>query len=120
MSVFKLAIAAARAALLLSEAWRASPDANTFEPTLLTNSPELTVADSADGPATPPGFTLLDNYAVTAEQITYFATLSWRYETVNSALRTLNVAVAWQQRGHSSLDFNDADKIFRLTTYAEN
>ena len=115
-----LYVAAARTALLLSEGWRAADEPNTFDPTLLAGTPELVITVAAEGAPAPPGFTSLGNYAIVADEVRYLATLSWKYAAPGSSLRTLNVVVAWEQRGSGLNGFDKMDKTFKLTTYAEN
>lgn len=115
-----LQVAAARFALLLSEAWRAAPDANAFDPTSLTDTPELLINLAADGPPAPTGSIPLGSYVIVADGASYSATLSSGYEPSALPLRTLNVAVRWQLGAATSLGYKTIDKVFTLTTYRED
>jgi len=76
---------------------------------------DLTITASS-GPAEPTDFTLLGSYTVTVNGANYYITLSWK--DVSTGLRALNVVVAWAQRTQGVSSLNDADKSFKLTTYA--
>ena len=115
-----LQIAAARVALLLSEGWRAASDANAFDPVTLTDSPDLLITASIQGPGTPSGFVRLATCQVVAEGISYYATLSWRCALPGSSLKALNVVVAYKHPRSGPTGFGSTDKTFRLTTYTEN
>ncbi len=121
---------AARTALLLCESWRGASNPNTFNPTqLATTNPALAIETITiyEGHAVPADFTLLGNYRITIDAVSYYAVLSWK--DVSPGLRALNVIVAWDQRGSgpSSGGGNvydwgsvDASKSFKLTTYVVN
>jgi len=110
--------ASARIGLLLCESWRGTSDPNTFDPTDPNGfASELTITNSA-GPAEPNGFTPLGSYTVVSDGATYYATMSWK--DVSTGLRALNVVVAWAQREQGTASLNDADKLFKLTTYTPN
>lgn len=109
---------AARVGLLLCEGWRGASDPCSFDPTALgTGALALSLADEGThvGYATPDGFTLLGVYEATAEQVDYYAVLSWN--DVSTGLKALNVVVLWNQRGSEAVDGVYPDKSFKLTTY---
>ena len=108
-------ITAARIGLTLCESWRGIKGIETYDPTAHFGS-TLTITQSADGPDKPEDFTLLGNYTVTLNGANYYITLSWK--DVSIGLRALNIIVAWAQRPQGQSSFNDADKSFKLTTYA--
>lgn len=114
-----LHVAAARTALLLCEGWRATDDPNTFDPTQLADSPDLMITAAKKGPPVPPGFNSLGSYKIVADEVRYWATLSWKYAAPGSSLRALNVVVVWE-RGGGSHGFGKIDKTYKLTTYTEN
>jgi len=112
--------AAARIALLLCENWRGRGYDHTtdYDPVTHLTSAGLTVANSGVGP----GYGLtnhLGQYEITADDVHYWAALS--YDAGADGLRTLNVVVAWAQRQTgSAADIAAAaglDKTFKLTTY---
>jgi hypothetical protein len=109
---------AARVGLLLCEGWRGASDPCLFDPTALgTGALELSLVDEGThvGYATPDDFTLLGVYEATAEQVDYYAVLS--YNDVSAGLKALNVVVLWNQRGSGLADGVYPDKSFKLTTY---
>ena len=110
-------ITAARTAMMLCESWRAVSDANTFDPTQLASSAELTIAADNEGPTVPTNFTALGKYTIGIDSVNYYATLSWQKV---SGVRALNVVMAWDQKAYEGGDFTDTDKSFRLTTYSDN
>ncbi len=117
-----LRAAAGRTALLLCEGWRAVSDANGFDPTQLVSNSNcrLVIEASTEGPGVPLGFTGLGSYVIVADGVSCYATLSWKYVSPGSGLRVLNVDVAWEQRSSGTDGFTNADRRFRLITYAEN
>ena len=111
-----LQTAAARAGLLLCEGWRGIGGVTTYDPVGYLNS-DLNISAST-GPASPAGFTPLGSYKLILEGTDYYATLSW--QDVGSGLRALNVIVGWNQQGGGTSSVQDANKLFKLTTYVEN
>ena len=107
-------ITASRIGLMLCESWRGLGGIETFDPVSYFGS-DLTISTSS-GPAEPGDFTLLGNYTVTVNNANFYITLSWK--DVSTGLRALNIIVAWAQREQGQSSFNDADKTFKLTTYA--
>ena len=107
-------INASRIGLMLCENWRGLGGAETYDPATYFGS-DLIITQSA-GPAEPDDFTLLGSYTVTLNSANYYITLSWK--DVSAGLRALNVIVAWTQRPQGVSSLNDADKSFKLTTYA--
>ena len=108
-------ITAARIGLMLCESWRGVKGTETYDPTAHFGS-TLTITQSIAGPDKPEDFTLLGNYTVTLNGANYYMTLSWK--DVSTGLRALNIVVAWAQREQGTSSLNDADKTFKLTTYA--
>lgn len=112
---------AARIALLFSENWRGlgyerTPD---FDPATYLD-PDMDVALSASGPDYAEGFNALGRYEIVANNVQYWAALSWRQEADD--LRTLNTVIAWESRTGaigSDGDIN-MDKRFKLTTFVSN
>ncbi|MFZ2147034.1 MAG: prepilin-type N-terminal cleavage/methylation domain-containing protein [Sedimentisphaerales bacterium] len=107
-------ITASRIGLMLCENWRGIGGVETYDPATYFGS-DLTITASA-GPDKPEDFTLLGSYTVTLNGTKYYITLSWK--DVSTGLRALNVVVAWAQRPQGVISLNDADKSFKLTTYA--
>jgi len=107
-------ITAARIGLMLCESWRGLGGVDTYDPATYFSS-ALTITQSA-GPDKPEDFTLLGSYTVTLNGANYYITLSWK--DVSTGLRALNIVVAWAQREQGQSSLNDADKSFKLTTYA--
>jgi len=107
-------ITASRIGLMLCEDWRGLGGIETYDPAAYLGT-ALTITPSA-GPDKPGDFTLLGSYTVTLNGAKYYITLSWK--DVSTGLRALNIIVAWAQREQVQSSLNDADKSFRLTTYA--
>ncbi len=107
-------ITASRIGLMLCENWRGIGGIETYDPTTSLGS-DLTITTST-GPAEPADFTLLGSYTITLNGANYYITLSWK--DVSTGLRALNVIVAWAQRTQGVSSLNNADKSFKLTTYA--
>ncbi len=107
-------ITASRIGLMLCENWRGLGGIETYNPVTFLGS-ELTITSSA-GPDKPADFTLLGSYTVTVNNVNFYITLSWK--DVSTGLRALNIIVVWAQRELGQSSLNDADKSFRLTTYA--
>jgi len=115
-SAYRYSAAAARTGLLLCEGWRGIGGADDYDPVGYFSS-DLDIATSP-GPAVPDGFTPLGSYKIVLESSDYYATLSWK--DVNPGLRALNVLVGWDQMGRGTDSLQDANKLFKLTTYVEN
>jgi len=107
-------ITASRIGLMLCENWRGLGGIETYDPAAYLGS-DLTITASS-GPSEPTDFTLLGSYTVTVNGANFYITLSWK--DVSAGLRALNVIVAWAQREQGTSSLNDADKSFKLTTYA--
>ena len=107
-------ITASRIGLMLCENWRGLGGIETYDPAAYLGS-DLTITASS-GPAEPTDFTLLGSYTVTVNGANFYITLSWK--DVSAGLRALNIIVAWAQRPQGVSSLNDADKSFKLTTYA--
>ncbi len=107
-------ITAARIGLMLCENWRGIGGVETYDPATSLGS-VLTITPST-GPDKPVDFTLLGSYTITLNGANYYITLSWK--DVSTGLRALNIVVAWAQREQRTSSLNDADKSFKLTTYA--
>ena len=107
-------ITASRIGLMLCENWRGIGGVETYDPAI-SLGPALTITTST-GPAEPADFTLLGSYTITVNGANYYVTLSWK--DVSTGLRALNVVVAWAQRTQGVSSLNNADKSFKLTTYA--
>ena len=107
-------ITASRIGLMLCENWRGLGGIKTYDPVAYLGS-DLTITTSR-GPAEPNDFTLLGSYTVTVNGANFYITLSWK--DVSAGLRALNIIVAWAQREQGTSSLNDADKSFKLTTYA--
>jgi hypothetical protein len=107
-------ITASRIGLMLCESWRGLGGIETFDPESYFGS-DLRITTSS-GPAEPGDFTLLGHYTVTVNSANFYITLSWK--EVSSGLKALNIIVSWAQREQGLSSFNDADKTFKLTTYA--
>lgn len=109
-------IASARIGYLLSESWRGMQGIDTYDPVSRLGAGLAITA--SEGPDAPGGYTVLGNYKIVLNDITFYATLSWK--DISSTLRALNTIIVWAQRTHEQTDINDADKSFELTTYAQN
>ena len=107
-------ITASRIGLMLCENWRGLGGTETYDPATYLGT-ALTITPST-GPAKPEDFTLLGSYTVTLNGANYYITLSWK--DVSTGLRALNTIVTWAQREQETSSLNDADKSFKLTTYA--
>ncbi len=106
---------AARIALMLCESWSGVNGAITYNPVVQLDD-DLVVTQSTTGPAKPSDFTLLGTYKVVLKDfhgVNHYATLSWK--DVQPGLRTLNVVVAWAQRGAATNGVENVDKSFKLT-----
>ena len=113
-----LHVTAARAGLLLCEAWRGRSGADTFDPVTDFSSPlGLAIETSATGPAVPAGMTGLGAFKITIDNIPYYATLA--YQNISADLRALNVTVAWQNRGVGTGTYVETDKTFKISTYTD-
>ncbi len=107
-------ITAARIGLTLCESWRGLGGVETYDPAASLGT-ALTITPGT-GPAKPEDFTLLGSYTITLNGANYYITLSWK--DVSTGLRALNIIVVWAQREQGTSSLNDADKSFKLTTYA--
>jgi hypothetical protein len=107
-------ITAARIGLMLCESWRGLKGTETYDPAAYFGS-ALTITPGT-GPDKPVDFTLLGSYTITLNGANYYITLSWK--DVSTGLRALNIVVTWAQREQRTSSLNDADKTFKLTTYA--
>ena len=108
--------ASARIGYLLSESWRGMQGSETYDPVARLGA-GLTITAS-EGPAAPEGYTVLGSYEIVLNDITFYATLSWK--EINSNLRALNTTVVWAQRTHEQNSLDDSDKSFELSTYVLN
>ena len=73
---------------------------------------------ASEGPDAPGGYTVLGSYEIVLNDITFYATLSWK--DLSGNLRALNTVLIWAQRTHEQNELDDADKSFELTTYVLN
>jgi hypothetical protein len=106
-------IASARIGQMLSESWRGLQGSETYDPVAHLQA-GLTITAS-DGPEAPVGYTVLGSYEIVMNNITFYATLSWK--DLNSDLRALNIALIWAQIGQGQDNIDEADKSLELTTY---
>ena len=74
----------------------------------------VVIAKSGGGPAVPAGFDGFGTYSVIVDGATYYVTLAYDDDTVNS-LRALNACVAWP-RGYPSGAYSVSDEWVSLTT----
>jgi len=88
---------AARAALMLCEGWRGIDGDASYDPVATF------------------GTDYVRKYTVHLNGHDFFGTLS--YLDVDQTFRTLNVSIAWEARNNNNTTFEQADKIYRLTTY---
>jgi len=109
-------IASARIGYLLSESWRGMQGSETYDPVTRLGA-GMTITAS-EGPDAPGGYTVLGSYEIVLNDITFYATLSWK--DLSSNLRALNTILVWAQRTHEQHIIDDADKSFELTTYVLN
>jgi hypothetical protein len=109
-------IASARIGHLLSESWRGMQGYEAYDPVAHLGA-GLTITAS-EGPDAPGGYIVLGSYEIMLNDITFYATLSWK--DFSSNLRALNTILVWAQRTHEQTDINDSDKSFELTTYVLN
>ena len=106
-------VASARIGYMLSESWRGMQGHEAYDPvTRLGDGMTITVSE---GPDAPESYTVSGSYKIVLNDITFYATLSWK--DISSTLRALNTTIVWAQRTHEQTDLNDADKSFELTTY---
>ena len=111
-----MSIAAARAAELFCESWRACQGVDTYDPAV-SLSDDLSVVEYSTIAPLPEegGFTELGAYKLVLNGECYYATLSWK--DISSGLRALNVAVAWSRRVSSEENPDAIDSFFYMTTY---
>jgi len=109
-------IASARIGYLLSESWRGMQGYEAYDPVARLGA-GMTITAS-EGPDAPGGYTVLGSYEIVLNDITFYATLSWK--DINSNLRALNTILVWAQRTHEQNSIDDSDKSFELTTYVLN
>jgi len=100
---------AATTALLLCESWAGAGGGVTYDP--VTNLASQLPITAGSGPEAPADFTSRGSYCVRIDGVSYSATLS--SQELATALRALNVTVAWPSRYGSA----SPDRDFRLTTY---
>jgi type II secretory pathway pseudopilin PulG len=74
----------------------------------------VVIATSGGGPAVPTGFRGFGRYAVIVDGATYYVTMAYDDDSVNS-LRTLNACVAWP-RDYPSGSYSADDEWVSLTT----
>ena len=108
-------MASARIGQLLCESWRGLHGSETYDP--VTHLESGIIITPGDGPAAPGGYNALGSYQVVMNDITFYATLSWKDLDIN--LRALNIVLIWAQRIHEQKEIDDADKSFKLTTYVQ-
>lgn len=106
-------MASARIGYLLSESWRGMQGYDSYDPVTRLGT-GMTITES-EGPNAPEGYNVLGNYKIVLNDITLYATLSWK--DISSTLRALNTTIVWAQRTHDQNSISDADKSFELTTY---
>lgn len=106
-------IASARIGYLLSESWRGMQGYEAYDPVTRLGA-GMTITAS-EGPEAPGGYTKLGSYKIVLNDITFYATLSWK--DISSTLRALNTTIVWAQRTHEQNGIDDSDKSFELTTY---
>jgi len=109
-------IASARIGYLLSESWRGMQGYEAYDPVAHLGA-GMTITAS-EGPDAPGGYTVLGSYEIVLNDITFYATLSWK--DLSSNLRALNTILVWAQRTHEQHSIDDSDKSFELTTYVLN
>ena len=109
-------IASARIGYMLSESWRGMQGYEAYDPVArLGTGMTITASEGSDAPG---GYTVLGSYKIVLNDITFYATLSWK--DLSSNLRALNTLVVWAQRTHDQNALVDSDKSFELTTYVLN
>lgn len=119
-------IAGTRAGLLLCESWKGLKGAETYDPVAHFGSDLTIIEDSTipfssghaiTGPAVDEGFIELGTYAVTVNNTTYYAILSWK--DVSTGLRALNIIIVWELIGREVTGATDVSRLrsFNLTTY---
>ena len=109
-------IASARIGNLLSESWRGLQGSEAYDPVARLGA-GMTIT-AGEGPDAPGGYTVLGSYEIVLNDITFYATLSWK--NLSDNLRALNTVLIWAQRTHEQNKLDDADKSFELTTYVLN
>ncbi len=109
-------IASARIGQLFSESWRGLQGSEDYDPVAHLGA-GLTITES-DGPEAPGDYTVLGSYEIALNDITFYATLSWK--DLSSDLRALNIVLIWAQRNQGQDEIDKADKSFELTTYVLN
>jgi hypothetical protein len=109
-------IASARIGNLLSESWRGLQGSEAYDPVTRLGA-GMTIT-AGEGPDAPGGYTVLGSYEIVLNDITFYATLSWK--DLSGNLRALNTLLIWAQRTHEQNGLDDSDKSFELTTYVLN
>lgn len=109
-------VASARTGHLLSESWRGLQGSEDYDPAAHLGTGLAITA--SDGPDAPMGYTVLGSYEIVLNDVTYYATLSWK--DLSSRLRALNVILIWAQRSQEQNKIGEADRSFELTTYVLN
>jgi hypothetical protein len=117
-----------RVGLLLCETWKGVKGGGDYDPVTCFSS-ELATVDAAidvssneaiTNAIVAEGFTILGTYTIVANNVTYYAVLSWK--DISAELRALNVGIVWEPRGKEITSTTDISelKLFRLTTYTSN
>jgi len=106
---------AARAAVVLSEAWRAQKGADDFDPTQQSFDDHFLVQSgsvSAFSEASDPGYMHLGNYQIQVEGRRFNASLVYENSATVQNVRILHVVLAWQ-------DGKKLQQTFHLSTLTQ-
>jgi hypothetical protein len=108
-------IASARIGQLLCESWRGMQGSENYDP--VSHLGAGLAITAGNGPEAPSGYAVLGSYEIIMNNVTFYATASWK--DINSNLRALNIALIWAQRSQGQNDIDEADRSFELTTYVQ-
>lgn len=87
---------AARAACLLSEAWRGQKGDSAFDPTQQDFDADFLISTSGSSEAPGPGKTALGSYDITMDGKSFTAHLTYGSVMGVNKLRTIQVTITWQ------------------------
>ena len=106
---------AARAAVVVSEAWRAQKGADDFDPTQQSFDDHFLIQSgsvSAFSGAAGPGYMHLGNYQILVEGRRFRASLVYKNSAAAQNVRILHVILAWQ-------DGKQLEQTFHLSTLTQ-
>lgn len=112
---------AGRMGLKLLQDWRAENGSMTYDPVSRIAAPGITVIQTGStGLTMPSGYdTILGQYKITVDGITYRVMLSSQVAVAGSTPRALSVQIGWRM-DRSDENLTDTDKVIRLATFLDN